>query len=131
MAATKIYRDFYSQGLFTFKELAERYAKKNTKKTLRNLVYQGLKKGELGTVKRGLYFLVPPGQDLATYRPDPFLVASKLGSNLVMAYHSALALHGAAHSESNRTYFFTPTITRKFESGGVEYVPIQRKALWG
>src|SRR3989338_6649773 len=116
MAATKIYRDFYSQGLFTFKELAERYAKKNTKKTLRNLVYQGLKKGELGTVKRGLYFLVPPGQDLATYRPDPFLVASKLGSNLVMAYLSPLALQGAAHPKPTRIFFSPPTTPRKFDS---------------
>jgi predicted transcriptional regulator of viral defense system len=131
MATTKICRDFYSQGLFTFEELAERYAKENTKKTLRNLVYQGLKKSELGIVKRGLYFLIPPGQEPAAYRPDPFLIASKLGSNPVLAYHSALALHGAAHSESNRIYFFTPTITRKFEFGGVEYVPVQRKALWG
>lgn len=131
MANTKIYRDFYSQELFTFEELAERYAKENTEKTLRNLVYQGLKKGELGMVKRGLYFLVPPGQEPATYRPDSFLIASKLGGNPVLAYHSALALHGAAHSESNRIYFFTLTITRKFEFGGIEYVPVQRKALWG
>ncbi len=131
MATTKIYRDFYSQGLFTFGELVKRYTKENTEKTLRNLVYQGLKKNELGIVKRGLYFLIPPGQEPATYQPDPFLIASKLGSNSVLAYHSALALHGAAHSESNRIFFFTPTITRKFEFGGVEYVPIQRKALWG
>jgi len=131
MATTKIYRDFYSQGLFTFGELVKRYTKENTEKTLRNLVYQGLKKGELGIVKRGLYFLIPPGQEPTTYRPDPFLIASKLGGNPVLAYHSALALHGAAHSESNRIYSFTPTITRKFEFGGVEYVPVQRKALWG
>ena len=131
MATTKIYRDFYSQGLFTFGELVNRYTKENTEKTLRNLVYQGLKKGELGMVKRGLYFLVPPGQEPATYRPDPFLIASKLGGNPVLAYHSALALHGAAHSESNRIYFFTQTITRKFEFGNVEYAPVQRKASWG
>ncbi len=131
MATTKIYRDFYSQGIFTFQELVKRYTKENTEKTLRNLVYQGLKKGDLGMVKRGLYFLVPPGQEPATYRPDPFLIASKLGGHPVLAYHSALALHGAAHSESNRIYFFTPTVTRKFKFGGVEYVPVQRKALWG
>lgn len=34
MATTKICRDFYSQGLFTFEELVKRYTTENTEKTL-------------------------------------------------------------------------------------------------
>lgn len=131
MPVSKVYRDFFNQGVFTFEELLRKYGEDNAKKTLRNLVFQGLKRGELGLVKRGLYFVVPPGQTKETYSADPFLIASKLSKNAAVAYHSALALHGAAYSDSNRIYFFTPTLTRDFEFRGMEYVPVQKKATWG
>jgi len=131
MPISKVYRDFFNQGVFTFKELLQLYRRENSEKTLRNLVFQGLKRGELGTPKRGLYFVIPPAQTKGTYSPDPFLIAAKLSKNPVVAYHSALALHGAAYSDSNRIYFFTPTLTRGFEFRGIEYLPIQKKATWG
>ena len=131
MSVSKIYRDFFNQGVFAFEELLRKYGKENSEKTLRNLVFQGLKRGTIGLVKRGLYFVIPPGQSKETYSPDPFLIASRLSKNATVAYHSALALHGAAYSDSNRIYFFTPTITRGFEFRGMEYVPVQKKAAWG
>lgn len=131
MPVSKVYRDFFNQGVFTFEELLRQYGKENSAKTLRNLVFQGRKRGELGLVKGGLYFVIPLGQSKETYSPDPFLIASKLSKNAAVVYHSALALHGAAYSDSNRIYFFTTTLTRGFEFLGMEYVPIQKKAAWG
>lgn len=131
MSVSKVYRDFFNQGVFTFEGLLRKYGKENAKKTIRNLVFQGLRRGELGLVKRGLYFVIPPGQSKETYSPDPFLIASKLSKDAAVAYHSAFALHGAAYSDSNRIYFLTPTLTRGFEFRGTEYVPVQKKATWG
>ena len=43
------------------------------------LVLYAKQRGQIGSVRRGLHFVVPPGQDPAKYRPDPYLVAAKDG----------------------------------------------------
>ncbi|MDO9108767.1 MAG: type IV toxin-antitoxin system AbiEi family antitoxin [Coriobacteriia bacterium] len=46
--------------------------------------------------------------------PDPYLVAAAISSDAVMVYHSALELHGLAHSPSRRVQFATTRPTSDF-----------------
>ena len=125
----KLTRDFLNRGPFRFEDIQVKY-QENTPKTLRNYIYQGLEKGQLKTIKPGLYYVLPFGQT-EDYVPDPFLIASKLSEDAVIAYHGALALHGATYSESKRIHFFTRKVTRKFEFKDYEFIPVQKKVDWG
>ncbi|MBI4728012.1 MAG: hypothetical protein HY775_00695 [Acidobacteria bacterium] len=55
-------------------------------------------RGQIGAVKKGLYYVVPSGADPASYLPDLFLVAAKATPSGLAAYHAALDLHGVAYS---------------------------------
>jgi predicted transcriptional regulator of viral defense system len=50
-------------------------------------------------LERGLYATVRPGEDPDAVAPDPYLVAAALRPDGVFAYHSALTLLGAGHSD--------------------------------
>jgi predicted transcriptional regulator of viral defense system len=56
------------------------------------------KTGGVVSVRRGLYVVVPPGANPASYSVDPFLVAAKLTKDAVLSYHTALEFHGHAYS---------------------------------
>ena len=51
------------------------------------------------SLERGLYATVRPGADPETTAPDPYLVGAALRPDGVFAYHSALTLLGAGHSD--------------------------------
>jgi hypothetical protein len=51
------------------------------------------------SLERGLYAAVRPGEDPDAVAPDPYLVGAALRPDGVFAYHSALALLGAGHSD--------------------------------
>lgn len=61
-----------------------------------------VKTKRLRPVARGVYVAVPPGDQARRFQPDPFLVAAAARPDAVFAYHSALELLGAAHSEWTR-----------------------------
>jgi len=68
--------------------------------------------GRVIRVKRGLYAVVPKGLDAASYIPDPFILASKMADDAVLAYHTALEFHGRAYSAFNRFTFQSNCTTR-------------------
>jgi predicted transcriptional regulator of viral defense system len=55
--------------------------------------------GRVVSLERGLYATVRPGEDPDAVAPDPYLVAAALRPDGVFAYHSALTLLGAGHSD--------------------------------
>lgn len=59
---------------------------------------QHLRAGHLVHLRRGLYAVVPRGASADELRVDPFLLASRLAPDAVIAYHAALQLHGRAWS---------------------------------
>jgi len=63
-------------------------------------------------VRRGLYATVPPGTNPAAYRVDPYLVAGQMTEDAVLAYHTALELHGKAHSVNEQFVFLTQKAVR-------------------
>ena len=53
-------------------------------------------------IRRGLYAVVPRGIDADRFLPDPYLVASRLASDAILVYHTALGFHGRAYSVQHR-----------------------------
>ena len=93
------------------------------KRSREALLFYHLREGHLVRVRRGLYAVVPPGGDPETCPVDPYLVAAKSSDDAVLAYHTALEVHGKAHSVFERYFFqsncqFRPTTFRasRFES---------------
>ena len=86
--------------------------------TRNNLLAYHLRQGHLLRIQRGLYAVVPPGQDPETCAVDPYLVAAKATTDSVLAYHTAMELHGRAHSVFHEFYFLShvPPRPRTFRS---------------
>ena len=97
--------DFFAVcPVFTTAELVA-YQGDRSRWTRKNLLAHHRKHGHILLVRRGLYAVVPPGSDPATYPIDPYLIAAKLADDAVLAYHTALEVQGKAHTVFER-YFF-------------------------
>ena len=70
--------------------------------------------GHLLKLRRGLYAVVPPGADPGDSPVDPYLLASRLAADAVLCYHTALELHGKAHSVFQEFCVLTGTGPRPF-----------------
>ncbi|MBE0417591.1 MAG: hypothetical protein IBX63_07490 [Coriobacteriia bacterium] len=81
-------------------------------RTAYNLLVRAAKKGLADRVMRGVY--VSRAGMFAQQEPDPYLVASAVSPDAVMVYHSALELHGLAHSPSRQVQFCTNRATPRF-----------------
>lgn len=73
--------------------------------------------GRILRIRRGLYLTQSPGAHGAP-SPDPFLIASKMAPDAVIAYHSALAFFGRTHSQRSVVTFLTDQAARPFSFGG-------------
>jgi predicted transcriptional regulator of viral defense system len=108
-------QDFFSKNLvFTHEEFAAFFDSKESRslRTKEALLGYYTRKGRLLHVKRGLYAVVPSGADPKSYPVDPFLVAAKMTSDAVLAYHTALEFFGKAHSVHESFYYLTNTSPR-------------------
>jgi predicted transcriptional regulator of viral defense system len=115
---TKLATDFLTQRVFTSNEVRARYGLSDH--AAWQLVLYAKRRGQIGSVRKGLYFVVPPGQDPAKYRPDPYLVAAKTAPDGVLAYHAALDLHGVAHSAFHEVPVAVSTWRRPFPLGDIQ-----------
>ena len=84
------------------------------KRSRETLLSYHLRQGHLVRVRRGLYAIVPPGSDPAICPVDPYLVAAKAADDAVLAYHTALDVHGKAHSVFERYFFQSHRPLRPF-----------------
>lgn len=85
---------------------------------------QHVRAGHLLRVRRGLYAVVPRGQTPATVAVDPYVLATLLAPDSVVAYHGALQFHGKAHSLARRVPFLTSTRAKPAAFRGSEFVPV-------
>ena len=85
--------------------------------------------GHLLKLRRGLYAVVPAGANPETSPVDPYLLASRLAGDAVLGYHTALGLHGKAHSVFQEFHFLTGTAPRpfRFRGQGFRAVAFPRK----
>jgi predicted transcriptional regulator of viral defense system len=91
---------FVSHPVFTVEEL-DRFL--NSRGAYRPEARQELlqyhsRQSHIERIRRGLYATVPPGKMAGVQSVDPFLIASRLTDDSVLAYHAALTFHGFAHS---------------------------------
>src|SRR5687768_13629003 len=95
--------------LFRFEEFraAHQAGGDRSEQTTGTVLKQYVQSGRLINVRRGLYARVPEGMSADEFQVDPYLVASRLCSDSVIAYHSALQLLGKAHSVSRRITYLT------------------------
>ena len=56
---------------------------------------------------------------------DPYLLASKLAEDSVLAYHTALAFYGKAYSVHRRFTYLTATTPRPFRFRGDEFLAVK------
>jgi predicted transcriptional regulator of viral defense system len=85
---------------------------------LKGLLRYHLDQGHLLRVRRGLYANVPRGSKLDETKPDPFLIASRMSGDSVLAFHTALELHGRAYSTRQEFTVWSGATVRSFEFQG-------------
>ncbi len=85
----------------------------------------GVATGRLIRIRQGVYATTPLGADPASFGPDPYLLATKLRADAVVAFHSALEFHGKAYSVWHRVQFLTAARPRPFAWRGIQYVGVQ------
>lgn len=101
---------FFNQNpIFTLEEISHFLAEKGsvTTSARNSLLAYHRKNGRILTVRRGLYIVVPAGFEPESCPIDPFLLAAKLTSDAVLAYHTALEYHGKAYSIFSRLSYLS------------------------
>jgi predicted transcriptional regulator of viral defense system len=77
------------------------------------------------------YAVVPRGTDAATFTPDPYLVATSLAPDAVVACHAALQYRGRTYSVWNRFHIATRAKTTTFTFRGSTFLPVRPPARTG
>lgn len=80
--------------------------------------------GRIERVKRGVYVAASPGETTARSPVDFLLVASRLAPDAVLAYHTALEVHGYAQSLFERLFFLTATKAKPLRFRDRQFVPV-------
>jgi predicted transcriptional regulator of viral defense system len=98
---------FASHPVFSLGEAVTTMAPHKDRRTMVDRLKHHVKNRTLKQVARGIYAVVPPGEDPEKFRPDPFLVGLALRPDAVFSHHSALELLGASHTAWNRVTLFS------------------------
>ncbi len=119
--------DFFADyPVFTHAEFVNAHtATGRSERTSNNLLAKHLRAGRLVRVRRGLYAAVPAGLRADDASVDPYLIASKLTDDAVVAYHAALQFHGRAYSVWQRFHYLTAARVRPLSFGDMEFIPVQ------
>lgn len=104
---------FSRHPVFTVQELDE-YLGDPNKRTRTQLLNYHRRNGRILSVRRGLYAVVPLGMEPETYFPDPYLLASRMTTDAVLAYHTALEFYGIAYSVYSRFFYLSRRPAQRF-----------------
>lgn len=109
---------FYSNPVFRYEEFAHFKSEEgevSSERAIHKALHYYIKKGRLINVRRGIYAVVPPGTQPEQILIDPYLLASKAAKDSILAYHTALELHGSAYSVFEQFTFLTAYKIKPFE----------------
>lgn len=120
-------RFFARHPVFTVEEFADyhRHSGSGHRDTRQSILAHHQSRGRIVRLRRGLYATVPAGLERAAAPIDPYLVASRLAPDAVLAYHTALELHGHAHSVFERYQYLTRTASRPATVGSFSFQPVR------
>jgi predicted transcriptional regulator of viral defense system len=117
---------FQRHPVFTAEEFQRLLESRGAKSpsTRKTLLARRLKAGDLVRVRRGLYAVVPAGATAQTAPIDPYLVASRMATDAVLGYHTALEFHGKAHSVFEVFWFLTQAAARSVTFRSYRFEPV-------
>ena len=123
----KAKRFFDQHPVFTTSEFTEYLGgEENRKKSTRdNLLAYHVNSGNLLRVKRGLYAVVPSGVSAADYPADPYLIASRMAQDAVLAYHTALDFHSKSYSVFNKFLYLTKHSVKDVSFRNYQFTPVR------
>jgi len=91
---------FYQHPVFrteTFFAFLSKHGSSNLV-TQKTILHYHTSKGKIARIKREVYAVVQPGSNSENYPYNAYQIASQLTKDAVLAYHTALELHGLAYS---------------------------------
>lgn len=99
---------FSAMPVFDRAEYAAAVGRRCEDKVVTAMLAQHLRAGNIKRIARGLFASVPKHADPDKWSVDRFLAASRLRRGGVIAYHSALELHGCAYTEGHEVQVIAP-----------------------
>ncbi|MEQ8387631.1 MAG: transcriptional regulator [Alphaproteobacteria bacterium] len=99
---------FSARPVFDRAEYAAAVGRRPNDKVVTAMLAQHLRAGNIKRVARGVFASVPKHADPDKWSVDRFLAASRLRRGGVIAYHSALELHGCAYTEGHEVQVIAP-----------------------
>ncbi len=117
--------DFFDQHpVFTREEFLAGSGVHPGTRTVDNLLGHHVARGRIVQVQRGLYASVPRGIDPATAVVDPYLLATRLAPDAVVALHAALQLRGYTYSVWTRHHYRTRSRRLQLTFRGATFVAV-------
>lgn len=112
----KLARFFAQYPVFTYKEFSDYMQTSGTSntKSIWSLLNYHENAGNILRIRRGFYATVPKLADKSTHMVNPYLIAGRITDDSVLSYHTALDIHGFAHSIFFHFYFCTQKSIRPF-----------------
>jgi len=117
---------FTSHPVFRHEEFVQAHSGSGDRSPLTSqaALRQHVAAGNLIHVRRGVYAVVTPGSPAEKAPVDPFLLATKLTHDAVVAFHAALQFHGTVYSMWRRFHYLTRHRVRPFSFRDFEFVPV-------
>lgn len=117
---------FTTHPVFTWEDFVQFLARRGASSvgTAKSHLKRYLAAGRIARVKRGVYLVAAPGETADRSPVDYLLVASRLTPDAVLAYHSALEVHGYAQSLFERAYFLTTSKAKPMAFRGRHFIPV-------
>lgn len=123
---------FLRHPVFTLAEFERwRGPGRSTHRSTKELLLHHCRAGRIIRIRRGLYASVPPAVDAEGFVVDPWLVASRLAEDAVLAFHTALEFHGRAYTPHTRHFFSSARAARTVRFQGQTYVRISPPGFAG
>ena len=94
--------------VFGRREYAKAVGRSPHDRVVTSMLAHHLRAGNIRRIARGLFASVPAHISASSWTPDRFLAAARLRRGGVIAYHSALELHGCAPGESAEVQLIAP-----------------------
>lgn len=91
---------FSAHPVFRREEYARALGRETSNRVVTALLTKHLKAGNIRRVARSVFAAVPAHADADTWVVDRYLAAAKLKPDAILAYHSALELHGVAYTDT-------------------------------
>jgi predicted transcriptional regulator of viral defense system len=119
---------FYEHPVFSRSEFVcwRRESGDITAQAISVALHYYVKKGRIKLIQRELYAVVPPNQTPENLLVDSYLIAARAtrNSSSILAYHTALELHGVAYSSFGQLTYLTTQKNKPFEFQGNWFQPV-------